>query len=395
MMDRVDIFREELREELQGNILPFWMDRVADPGGGFIGRVSGEGAPDPDAPRGAVMYARILWTFSAAYRIFRNREYLQTATRARDWLLEHFYDRRHGGVYWSIDRYGRPLETKKQIYALGFAIYGLSEYNRATGDPLALEYAVKLYRDIEAHAFDPVHGGYVEATARDWSELGDVRLSAKDSNERKTMNTHLHVIEPYTNLYRVLKDEGLRRQIAGLLDVFMERIYSPRTHHSGLFFDDTWAPQSPGEFSFGHDIEASWLLLEAARELGEGSLTEKVERHCRDIAHAAMDGYMPDGSMIYERHANGSVDMERHWWAQAETVVGLWYLYRHHGQSDALDKCLATWEYIRSHLIDRRGGEWFWSIRADGSPNTDDDKAGFWKCPYHNGRMCMEILESV
>ncbi len=386
---------DTLERHLKTNILPFWMERMQDGHGGFHGRISGDGTVDDVAPRGSVLYSRILWTFSAAYRAFGNLEYLECADRAKKWILEHFYDSEYGGVYWSVSPDGVPLDTKKQTYAQGFAIYGLSEYHRATGDAEALDYAVKLFKSIERNMYDSVNGGYVEAAARDWSALPDMRLSGKDENAPKTMNTHLHILEPYTALYRVWPDPKLRRRITGLMKIFFRRMELPKIHHLGLFFDERWCLTSPAVYSYGHEIEASWLLLEAAVTLGDEELSGRVRPKCRKIALAALQGYQPDGSMIYERKADGSLDLERHWWVQAECMVGLLWLYARHGMKECLALMNMTWDYISANLVDRKDGEWFWSILPDGTPNRTDDKAGFWKCPYHNARMCLELVQYV
>lgn len=384
---------EEMSEELTGGILPFWMEKMTAPERGFYGRISGEGLRDENAPRGAVMNARILWTFSSAYRIFRKPEYLETAENAFREISERFYDRNYGGIYWSLDSKGAPLDKKKQIYAAGFAIYGLSEFYRAAGKKEALDLAVRLYEDIERHSFDRLKNGYVEALAEDWSEIGDMRLSDKDENERKTMNTHLHILEPYTNLYRIWNDPGLKERLVNLTGLFIDRILDKDTGHLGLFFDDDWNSKYP-LVSFGHDIEASWLLHEAALVSGDGELLGKTVPAVRKIACAAEEGLLSDGGMIYEMNVeSGAVDADRHWWVQAETVVGYYNLWQHFGDTDALTKAASCWDFIKKHMIDRSGGEWFWSLKPDGSANRTDDKAGFWKCPYHNGRMCMEIIE--
>ena len=383
---------DTLERHLKIDILPFWMERMQDSRGGFHGRISGGGTVDDDAPRGSVLYSRILWTFSAAYRVFGNPEYLECAARAKKWILEHFYDSEYGGVYWSVAGDGSPEDTKKQTYAQGFAIYGLSEYHRATGNAEAFEYAVRLFNDVERNMYDSVNGGYVEAASRDWSPLSDMRLSDKDENAPKTMNTHLHVLEPYTNLYRVWPDPKLRNSIVGLIEIFFRRIESHKFHHLGLFFDARWHLTDPGVYSYGHEIEASWLLLEAAMTIGDDALIEKARPRCRRIAIAALQGYQPDGSMAYERRADGSYDRERHWWVQAECMTGLLWLYVRHGMKECLALMNMTWEYISANLVDRKEGEWFWSIMPDGTPNRADDKAGFWKCPYHNSRMCLEFL---
>ncbi len=386
--------RQEVLSNLTDNILPFWTARFRDSvNGGFLGRISGEGAEDPSAPKGAILNARILWAFSAAYRVLGRPEYLRSATLAFREIAGRFYDREFGGVYWSLDAQGRPLDTKKQFYAIGFAIYGLSEYARATSDAQAKDLAVSLYRDIEQHSFDPENNGYIEALARDWSPIADMRLSEKDANERKTMNTHLHIIEPYTALYRIWPDEGLRERIRNLLFIFREKIMDRRSGHLQLFFDDSWNSRRD-MVSYGHDIEASWLLYEAASVIGEdtGALLPDIVK----IAAAATEGYVPGAGLMYEMdRSRGSIDADRHWWVQAEAVVGYLNLYQLTGERQALEKACATWDFIRDHLVDTAGGEWFWSLRADGSTNTADDKAGFWKCPYHNSRMCLEVIERV
>lgn len=423
MDNKITTLRNEVRQELENDILPFWMEKMTDNGrGGFYGRIDGGDTLHADAPKGAILNARILWTFSAAYRILRRPEYLDTATRAKRYLIDRFYDNDFGGVYWSLDADGNPLDTKKQIYAQGFAIYGLGEYARATGDDEALDYAVRLFNLIEEHSFDRGRNGYVEAFMRDWSVIGDMRLSDKDENASKTMNTHLHILEPYANLYRVWKDARLERQLRNMIGLFTGKIMNRETSHLDLFFDDDW--HTRGDIvSYGHDIEASWLIHEAALVLGDKALLKEIEPVIVNIARAADEGLNPDGSLIYEQtsgQADGqtsrqgtdgeptgvqgeapcqlvtctsSTDKELHWWVQAENVVGHVNLYQHFGDEAALDTAVKCWQFIKNSLIDREHGEWHWSLMPDGTVNRRDDKAGFWKCPYHNGRMCMEIIE--
>ena len=396
-MGQTDIIRKmasEMEDELTGNILPFWMTRMTDgTHGGFLPRMTGKGTPDAGAEKGAILNARILWAFSAAYRVTGRKEYLETATRAKREIIDRFYDKEYGGVYWSLTPEGLPSDTKKQIYALGFAIYGLSEYCRATDDAEALEYAVRLYNDIESHSLDKKRNGYLEAFSRDWSPIGDMRLSEKDVNECKTMNTHLHILEPYTALYRVWKDTGLEKSLKNLIHVFTDRIIDRETGHLRLFFNEDWE-SSHDIVSYGHDIEASWLLHEAAETLGDKNTLMMTAPVVETVADAAAMGYIMRGGMMYEFHGDtGAIDADRHWWVQAETVVGYFNLWQMTGRTEALEKASDCWNFIRRHIIDKDGGEWFWSLRADGTPDTDDDKAGFWKCPYHNSRMCLEIME--
>lgn len=383
-----------MHSELENNILPFWMNKMEDnEEGGFYGQITGEDELKPEASKGAILNARILWTFSSAYRLLKKPEYLETATRAKRYLIDRFYDPQYGGIYWELDYKGNPLDTKKQIYAIGFAIYGLSEYARATGDEEALAYAQQLFDVIEQHSFDSEQNGYVEALTRDWQPIGDMRLSDKDENEKKTMNTHLHILEPYTNLYRVWKDERLERQLRNLIEVFISRILDPQTGHLNLFFEEDWTNKYH-IVSYGHDIEASWLIHEAALVLGDPEVLKRIEPIIIRIAQAADEGLNPDGSMIYENFLDKQkIDRELHWWVQAENVVGHINLYQHFGDTEALDTAARCWEFIKTKLIDREQGEWHWSLLPDGTVNRRDDKAGFWKCPYHNGRMCMEVIE--
>lgn len=284
-------------------------------------------------------------------------------------------------------------------------IYGLSEYARATGDQQALDYAIKLFDCIEQHSLDKVNNGYIEAQTRQWNEIADMRLSELDANFPKSQNTHLHIIEPYTNLYRCLKEceaslvssdvvERVEKALRNLIDIFTDKILNPETHHLDLFFAMDWTREAGALESYGHDIECSWLMHEAALVLGDQAVLDKVEPIVKLVAKASEKGLNADGSMVHEANLDtGYVDNDRHWWVQAETVVGFINLYQHFGDKSALQKALHCWQYIKNNLIDREGGEWFWSRNAQGNINRRDDKAGFWKCPYHNSRMCLEIME--
>ncbi len=419
----IKTLRQEVQDVLESNILPFWQNKMIDrENGGFYGRIDGQEVLHADAEKGAILNARILWTFSAAYRVLKNPSYLETATYAKEYFIDHFIDKEYGGVYWSLDSKGNPLNTRKQFYAIGFALYGMSEYVRATGDKEALECALQLFDCIEAHAVDTEFGGYIEAVSRDWQPIADMRLSELDANFPKSQNTHLHIIEPYTNLFRCLKElraaescnyvpvlgsvlpvgvsvaqedmDRVEQALRGLIDIFTDRILNPETHHLDLFFEMDWTRGAGHLESYGHDIECSWLMHEAALVLGDPYVLEKVEPIVRLVAKASEKGLRPDGSMIHEANLDtGHVDDDLHWWVQAENVVGWFNIYQYFGDEMALSNAERCWEYIKSQLIDWDNGEWHWSRHPDGSLNTVDDKAGFWKCPYHNGRMCLEIIE--
>ena len=395
--NKLVLFKKEMQDVLTGNILPFWIDKMVDhENGGFYGRIDGHGNLHADAEKGGILNARILWTFSAAYRVLGKSEYLEMATRAKDYIIAHFIDREYGGTYWSLDYKGNPKDTKKQFYAIGFMIYGLSEYVRATGDKEALDYAIQLFECIEEHSLDVIYNGYIEACTREWGEIADMRLSDLDANYPKSQNTHLHIIEPYANLYRVWKDERLEKALRNMINIFTDKILNPETNHLDLFFEKDWTRGAGHLESYGHDIECSWLMHEAALVLGDAEVLKKVEEIVPLVAKASEKGLNPDGSMIHEANLDtGHVDDDLHWWVQAEAVVGFYNIYQHFGDESALDKSLQCWQYIKDNLIDYEGGEWYWSRHPDGTLNLDDDKAGFWKCPYHNGRMCLEIIERI
>lgn len=386
--------KTEASRELTGHILPFWSAIMVDKeNGGFYGRMDGKNRLIKDAPKGGILNARILWTFSSAYNTLGDTKYLKMATYTREYLFAHFTDTQYGGTYWSLDASGNPLDTKKQIYSQAFCIYALIEYYLASGDRQSLEYAITLFNLIEQHSFDKVRNGYLEAFTREWSLLEDMRLSDKDANEKKTMNTHLHILEAYTNLYRVWKDQRLEKQLKNLVRIFLDLIIDPVTSHLNLFFDEEWNCKS-SLTSYGHDIECSWLLTEAAEVLKDAGLLAEVKSRCLAIVEAVNEGYQPDGSIIYEKNnSTGHEDRDRHWWPQSEAVVGYLNAYRITGKPAFLEQAQACFQYICKNLIDPLNGEWYWGIRADGAVNLDDDKAGFWKCPYHNSRMCIEIIK--
>ena len=423
MKEEVKTLKAEVRDVLENNILNFWLDKMVDEeNGGFYGQMTGEGEIVKTADKGGILNARILWSFSAAYRVLHKQEYLEAATRAKDYIIDHFIDKEYGGTYWSLDYKGQPKDTKKQFYAIGFTIYGLSEYARATGDREALDYAMELYESIEEHSLDREYNGYIEACTREWGEIADMRLSELDANYPKSQNTHLHIIEPYTNLFRCIKElkaaescdyvpaigsvlpigvtvpddfvVRLESSLRNLITIFTDKILNPDTHHLDLFFDMDWTREAGRLESYGHDIECSWLMHEAALVLGDETVLRKVETVVQMVAKASEKGLNEDGSMVHEANLDtGYVDTDRHWWVQAENVVGWINIWQYFGDESALQKALCGWQYIKDNLIDREGGEWWWSRDPERNINRKDDKAGFWKCPYHNSRMCLELME--
>ena len=372
-----DPLKVSARQILESDILAYWLKLRDHERGGFYGRVDGDEQCHPDAPRGAVLYARILWAFSAAYRVLGKKEYLDAAQEAKRYIETCFIDPDYGGVYWSVTAEGKPLDTHKQFYAQAFMLYAFSEYIRATGNMTAMATADSFFRLIEEYGRDREYLGYIEAASRNWQPLTDMRLSDKDENTIKSQNTNLHVMEAYTNFYRVAPTPEVREALISLIDTFRQHIMLP-SGHLGLFFDDQWHPTND-HFSAGHAIECSWLLNEAADVLGV-DCTPTVLR----LAEAAKEGIYPDGSIG-----------EKTWWEQAEAVVGFLNLWQITNDQSPMELALRTYSYIQDVLIDRTHGEWFWAVLPDGTPDRTQDKAGFWKCPYHNSRMCLEIIERL
>ena len=389
METRTDKFLQEVRENLTSCILPYWL-RLKDPRGGFYGEVAADGTLLYDAPRGVILNARIIWSFAAAYQALPDTAYLVAAVHARDYFLEHFCDHKYGGVYWSVDAAGERLDTKKQLYSQGFAIYALSELYKATGDDEVLKNAINLYKVVETYFADKENGGYIEALARDFSPLEDMSLSAHDINADKTMNSHLHVLEAYANLYQVWPDEELKAAVEKLLDIIGTKVMAADGHLQ-LYFRKDWSVM-PGGVSYGHDIETSWLALECAMALKDIDVVNRVRPWALAMGKAGNEGLFPDGSMRYEKFLGGKYDDSRQWWVQAETVVGNLWLWKYHSDPQGAERALSAWNYIRENLVDSKDGEWWWAVLPDGKVDLSQPKVGFWKCPYHNTRMCLQVL---
>jgi mannobiose 2-epimerase len=406
-------WRRQIETELTGNILPFWIERTVDTvQGGFVGALTNDLEVHNEAPRASVVCARILWTYAAAFRRYRRPTYLKMAERAYRYLTEVFWDPQHQGVYWQVDAAGHPINPRKHSYAQAFAIYGLAEYYLATGDEQSLTRARQLFALLEQHAYDSVHGGYIEGCGEAWDALADMRLSAKEPACRKSMNTLLHILEAYTTLLRAADEPLLRTRLGELIDIFLDKVITPAAPLASppagvvalgaagwespprflLFFDDAWQPL-PDHISYGHDIEGSWLLVEAAKALGDPDRRARTEVAAVAIAAAVVqEGLAPDGSVFYARHLDGSVDATKHWWAQAEGIVGFinaWQI----GQSDVYYAAAQTlWHVIDTQFVDRTHGEWYKVLDPQGRPLAAQYKVGPWECPYHHARMCFELL---
>jgi cellobiose epimerase len=388
--------RHQIESDLRENILPFWIRHVVDAARGtFHGQLGNDLRVDPTAERGALLSSRILWTYAAAYRRYADPAYHRMADFAYADLLARYHDPVHGGFIWSVSAQGQPLRTRKQIYGQAFAIYALTEYHLATARPEPLTLATETYRLIERHAMDRALGGYFEAFSQDWSPIADMRLSDVDMNEPKSQNTLLHVMEAYTNLLRAWPDSELRHRLAALVDLMLTRVLNPQTHHLGLFFSQEWEPRTD-RISYGHDIEASWLLTEAAEVVAAPGLLQRCRDAAVRIAEVTLaEGVDTDGAIFNEGDPTGVTDPSREWWPQAEGVVGFLNAAQLTGQDRFLSAALQLWDYIQRHLIDHERGEWYWNLTRDGQISASKPKVGFWKCPYHNGRMGLEAVRRL
>ncbi len=417
------------RRELLEDILPFWRRRTVDERrGGFIGQMSNDLRVQEDAPKGLILNARILWTFSAAYAYTQDDQDRGLAHRAYEYLMDRFLDREQGGCFWELDPNGAVLDDKKKIYGEAFCLYALAEYYRVFGESQALDQATAIFDLIETHARDDRYGGYFEVMSRDWQPCEDMRLSDKDMNERKSMNNHLHILEGYTNLLRALSWRGrpgvegvppsdrgqdardtaqgqacperrrrdaLATSLRDLIDIFRRHILNAEQTHLQHFFDDAWTPKSDS-YTFGHDIEGSWLLCEAAEVLGDHRLVTEVQSVALRIARAVLAGGLDtDGGLFYEGRNGRITNADKEWWPQAEAVVGFYNAWQLTGENAFREAALVCWQFIQNRVVDHEQGEWFWCIRPDGTPDPSLPKVSPWKCPYHNGRCCLEVIRRV
>lgn len=384
------------KDELFENILPFWRNKAVDTQfGGFLGEMTNDLVVKPNAAKGLILNARILWSFSAAYQITNMREDLELATRAYDYICSYFFDKEYGGYYWTINHDGTPCETKKQIYALAFTMYGMSEYYKITHNEDALKRCFDIFALIEENSFDKKNNGYLEAFTRDWREIGDLRLSDKDMNEKKTMNTHLHIIEAYANLFTCKNDAILGEKVKNLVLIFLDKIISTDDFHLKLFFDENWVSKSAA-ISYGHDIEAGWLIHESAIIYNDKNLVERVEAIVPKITEAALQGVSNLGGLYHEAdHVKKHYDYEFEWWPQAEALVGLINAYEVTDNEKYIDQAVVIKDFINEFFIDRTYGEWFYRVDKNGRPIDEHSKVGLWKCPYHNSRACIEIIKRI
>jgi len=378
--------KREIVNDLTGNILPFWVKHSPDVSGGFWGTLNFDGTPKIGASKGGILNARLVWTFSSAYRVLKDTVYLKLANRAQRYFLDHFIDKEYGGSYYMLNADGSPLDMKKDTYQNAFAVYGLSEHYRSTRNWESLLVAISVYRKMVEHAYDSINGGFIESFTRDWQQV--------DVESPKTMNTNLHVLEALTNLYRVWKDDGLKAQLRRQIDVMMHKVLNQTTWHEQLFFTMDWQNQKNID-SYGHDIEFSWLLVEAAEVLGDEELLKETQHIALNIVTVQLEqGIDAKGALMYEKSDN-QLETRLSWWPQNETVIGCLNAWQISGNRKFLDAAVRNWQWIKTYMIDHEYGEWYTSVLSDGTPQKERVKADQWRCPYHNSRMGFEVMSRI
>jgi mannobiose 2-epimerase len=379
-----------VEDNLYHNIIPFWTKAAVDTiNGGFYGTVDAASVGDTTAPKGLILNARILWTFSTLHLKDKDAQSLEMAQRAYEYLTTYFMDEKYGGGYYMVDNHGKVINDTKYTYANTFVIYGLSEYHRATGNPKALELAKATFMALE-NAHDDRYLGYGEFYQRDWSAVPPGTRNEIANNAGKTTNTVLHEIESFANLYRVWKDPLLEKRLSELITVFLDKVINPVTKRQFCEFTAGWTPLSDME-SYGHDIEGAWLLYECAGILGHKDLIEKCKVACMDMAEATVEAIQPDGRIIYEKR-DGKLIHSVQWWVPAEAIVGLVNAWQLSGDPAWLDRALLVWQYTDRVLVDKEHGEWHYGLDREGKLIKGISKVNAWKCPYHNVRMCVEII---
>ena len=385
--------KEEITKHLTDDIIPFWKNLRDDEFGGYYGYLDYDLKLDKKAEKGCILNSRITWFFSNAYTLLKDQSLLEEADHGYEFLKEHCIDKEYGGIYWSMKYDGTPLDTTKHTYNQAFCIYALSSYYEASGKQEALELARKLYELIETRCMDD--NGYLEAFTRDFKPESNEKLSENGVLAEKTMNTLLHVLEAYTELYRVSHDEKVGDRLRWIMDTFADKVYNPKLKRQEVFFDKDYN-SIIDLHSYGHDIETAWLMDRSLEVLGDAAYTEKLtpitKALTENIYNVAFDGHS-----LSNECDKGVVDTNRVWWVQAETIVGFLNGYeKDPSKTQYKEAAEAAWQFIKEHVIDKRqGSEWYWLVRQDGSPVEGKPIVEPWKCPYHNGRMCMEVIRRL
>lgn len=381
---------QEIKEHLLEGIIPFWKGLRDNEYGGYYGGMDYDLNVDKHAVKGCILNSRILWFFSNAYTLLKDESLLDEARHGFAFMKEHCMDKENGGIFWSLKYDGQPEETLKHTYNQAFAIYALSSYYEASGDEEALSMAKELFALIEEKCVD--EEGYLEAFDKEFNIIDNDKLSENGVMADKTMNTLLHVFEAYTELYRVAGIEQVKEKLMWIMDVFADKVYNPELHRQEVFFDEHWNTILDLH-SYGHDIETAWLIDRGVEVIGEKKYDEKMSPITKDLT-AQIYKVAFDGNSLANECEKGVVNTHRIWWVQAETVVGFLNCYQKNpDKPEYLEAAQKEWKFIKEHVIDKRSGsEWFWEVDEDGNPYEGRPIVEPWKCPYHNGRMCFEVI---
>ncbi len=385
-------FVKEIRQHLEEQLIPFWEGLKDRKNGGYYGYMGYGLELDANAVKGCILNSRILWFFSNAYLTLRDDKLLEDAKHAWQFMKDYCIDKEHGGIFWSVTYDGKIEDDTKHTYNQAFAIYALSTYYDASGETEALSLAEELYHIIEERCTDEY--GYLEAFDREFRPVENDKLSENGVIAEKTMNTLLHVFEAYTELYRVAKKEEVADRLRFMLDLMADKVYNPEIGRQEVFFDRTWNSLID-LYSYGHDIETAWLVDRGLEVLGDDACTVKLSPITREITRNIYDRAYKNHSLLNEAE-NGVDDTTRIWWVQAESVVGFVNGYQKNNNCrEYLESAEDIWSYIKEYLLDKRNGsEWYWAVDAEGKP-LEKPIVEPWKCPYHNGRMCMEVIRRL
>ena len=386
-------FVNEIKNELVNHMIPFWNSMRDDECGGYYGFLSENIELNKDYPKGCILNSRILWFYSNAYALLKDEKLKDNARHAYEFLRDHFLDEKEGGVYWSVDREGNPVDDSKHTYCQAFAIYGLASYYAITDDDEDVLYlAYELFDVIESKMRD--EGGYLEAFNKDFTPASNEKLSENGVMATRTMNTLLHVLEAYTELYRVDQALNVKDRIEEMLGIFTKHMVNYDLGRQEVFFDHDYNTLID-LYSYGHDIETSWLLDRTLDVLNEKEYTDKVRPILHTIGENIFDRAF-DGNALYNEAENGKIDHRRIWWVQCESIIGFTNMYQATNDEKYLDAAKSIWKFTKEYIIDKReGGEWHSELTGENVVITTKPIVDEWKCPYHNGRMCIEMIKRL
>ena len=394
-ISRIQELRLAAKKELFNHILPYWSERVYDKTtNSFHGRIDADNVVHPNSDRSSILYTRIVYTYAAAYAFSNDKSLISPLNAAVNVLDNDFTDAENGGLYWMIHQNGTPSDPKKHVYAQSFGIYAFSTLFSATGDQKALKKAIALFDLIEKHAFIKKQNAYHEAFDQFWNPIFDVRLANDDAKEPRSTNTHLHILEAYSSLYSIWPNEKLKTRLEILIRVFLEKIYNESEKCFYTFFDEEWNPRST-VYSYGHDIETIWLLLQATKVIQDTELEIRCEIVAKNVASMVLEQAMNSkiGGIYNSGEKGFPLDTDMHWWSQAEAVVGFLHVYLLTRDEVYLDAVESVWKTIQRYIIDHEAGEWHFRVDQDGNPYKLEDKVGPWKCPYHTARACLMVVD--